>query len=70
MERGEVWWALFDGPRPIVLLSSEAAEELRAIQIVPPADTDITDVAIEVRLGAAEGLADEAVIRVALPAPA
>ena len=68
-DRGEVWWALLDEKRPVVLLSRDGAEELRAIQVVAPAGTDITDVAIEVRLGNGEGLANEGVVRVACPAP-
>ncbi len=72
MDRGEVWWALLDEKRPVVLLSRDGAEELRAIQVVAPAGTapagtDITDVGIEVRLGNGEGLANEGVVRVALP---
>ena len=43
MDRGEVWWALLDEKRPVVLLSRDGAEELRAIQVVAPAGTDITD---------------------------
>lgn len=66
-DRGEVWWALLDEKRPVVLLSRDGAEELRAIQVVAPAGTDITDVGIEVRLGNGEGLANEGVVRVALP---
>lgn len=67
MERGEVWWVLLDEQRPVVLLSSDEAAELRAIVIVAPAGTDITDVAIEVQLGNEEGFADEGVVRLALP---
>jgi mRNA interferase MazF len=37
MERGEVWWALIDERRPIVLLSGAEGSEVRAMQIVPPA---------------------------------
>lgn len=67
MERGEVWWVLLDDNRPVVLLSLGGTAEMRAIQIVAPAGTDITDVAIEVTLGSEEGLTDEGVVRVALP---
>src|SRR6202046_5709234 len=67
MDRGEVWWALLDEKRPVVLLSRDGAEELRAIQVVAPAGTDITDVAIEVRLGNGEGLPKEGVVRVSPP---
>lgn len=37
VERGEVWWALIDERRPVVLLSGEEAGEFRAMQIVAPA---------------------------------
>lgn len=37
MERGEVWWALLDERRAVVLLSGEEASEFRAMQIVAPA---------------------------------
>jgi mRNA interferase MazF len=37
MERGEVWWALIDEKRPVVLLSGAEASEFRAMQIVAPA---------------------------------
>lgn len=40
MERGEVWWALVDERRAVVLLSGEEAGELRAMQIVAPATVD------------------------------
>jgi mRNA interferase MazF len=66
-DRGEVWRALLDEKRPVVLLSPDGAEELRAIQVVAPAGTDITDVGIEVRLGNGEGLANEGVVRAAVP---
>src|ERR1700721_2928296 len=65
--RGEVWWALLDEKRPVVLLSRDGAGELGAIQVVAPACTDITDVGLEVRLGNGEGLANEGVVRAALP---
>jgi len=51
MERGEVWWALLDEKPPVVLLSRDGVEDLRAIQVVAPAGTDISGVGIEVRLG-------------------
>ncbi|GAA0969401.1 hypothetical protein GCM10009555_016420 [Acrocarpospora macrocephala] len=38
--RGEVWWALLDERRPVVLLSGGEASEFRAMQIVAPATTD------------------------------
>jgi mRNA interferase MazF len=69
MERGEVWRVLFDVQRPVVLLSEGDAGELRAIQIVAPANTDLADAGIEVELGADEGLEAKGVVRVALPRP-
>jgi mRNA interferase MazF len=36
VERGEVWWAIIDERRPVVLLSGNDGE-FRAMQIVPPA---------------------------------
>nr|WP_281177972.1 hypothetical protein [Actinospica robiniae] len=61
-----MWWAVLDEKRPVVILSS-AGEELRCMQIVAPADADITGAAVEVRLGVEEGLTEAGVVRVALP---
>jgi mRNA interferase MazF len=79
MKRGEVWWADVDFAiddelwenrrRPAVLLSPDEASELRAMMIVAPADTDIRGIAIEVGVGAQEGLSHEGVLRVAIPRP-
>lgn len=40
MERGEVWWALIDGRRPVVLLSGERSDGFLAMQIVAPASAE------------------------------
>jgi mRNA interferase MazF len=40
MRRGEVWWALIDERRPVVILSGEESSEYRAIQVVEPATAD------------------------------
>jgi mRNA interferase MazF len=79
MKRGEVWWADVDfaidddlwenGRRPVVLLSRDEASELPAMLIVAPAKTDIRGIAIEVGVGAQEGLSHEGVLRVAIPRP-
>jgi mRNA interferase MazF len=79
MQRGEVWWADVDFAiddelwenrrRPVVLLSRDEASELRAMLIVAPANTDIRGIAIEVRVGAQEGLSHQGVLRVAVPRP-
>ncbi|MDN3243106.1 type II toxin-antitoxin system PemK/MazF family toxin [Glycomyces tritici] len=67
MRRGEVWWADFDGQQAVVLLSGEAASGLSAMQVVAPAGTDLNGMAVEVAVGAPEGLPFEGVVRVALP---
>lgn len=69
MQRGEVWWVDFDERRPVVLLSGEEASGFRAIQVVAPADTEISGLAVEVAVGAPEGLPMDGVVRVALPRP-
>lgn len=60
MHRGEVWWAKFDEPRPVVLLSGDEPSGFRAMQVVAPADTDISGLGAEVAVGIQEGLPFEA----------
>ena len=67
-KRGDVWWAMFEEHRAVVLLSDQGSE-FRALQVVPPAGTPIEGVAAEVRIGAREGLPEDGVLRVALPQP-
>jgi mRNA interferase MazF len=69
MKRGEVWWAIIDKKRPVVILSQDAAGEMRAMVIVAPARTDIRGIAVEVKVGVREGLPRGGVLRVALPRP-
>jgi mRNA interferase MazF len=40
MQRGEVWWALVDERRPVVLLSGPEEPDLRAMQVVAPATAE------------------------------
>jgi mRNA interferase MazF len=68
MRRGEVWWVEFDERRPVVLLSEDPSG-FRAMQVVAPADTDISGWGIEVAVGAREGLPFDGVLRFALPHP-
>jgi mRNA interferase MazF len=63
MRRGEVWWAEFDERRPVVLLSEEDPSGFRAMQVVAPADIDISGLGIEVAVGAREGLPFDGVLR-------
>jgi mRNA interferase MazF len=69
MRRGEVWWAEFDERRPVVLLSEEEPSGFRAMQVVAPADTDISGLGIEVAVGFPEGLPFDGVLRFAFPRP-
>jgi mRNA interferase MazF len=69
MRRGEVWWVEFDERRPVVLLTGEDPSGFRAMQVVAPADTDITGWGIEVAVGVQEGLPFDGVLRFALPRP-
>jgi mRNA interferase MazF len=69
MRRGEVWWAEFDERRPVVLLSGEDPSGFRAMQVVAPADTDISGWGIEVAVGVPEGLPFDGVLRFAFPHP-
>jgi mRNA interferase MazF len=68
VKRGEVWWATVDERRPVLVLSM-SAQDVRAIIVVAPADRLVDGVTEEVSLGAAEGLPNEGVVRVAFPRP-
>ena len=69
MRRGEIWWVEFDERRPVVLLSAEEPSGFLAMQVVAPADTDISSLCIEVAVGVAEGLPFDGVLRFAIPRP-
>jgi mRNA interferase MazF len=69
VKRGELWWAQVDERCPVVLLSQDGADKVRAIIVVAPASTSIGGHAVEVKVGAREGLPLEGVVRVALPRP-
>ncbi|CAO5171401.1 mRNA interferase MazF [Frankia sp. AiPs1] len=69
MQCGEVWWADFGERRPVVLLSEPSNSRFQAVQIVEPANVDLTGVGLEVALGSADGLPFDGVIRVLFPSP-
>jgi mRNA interferase MazF len=69
MRRGELWWAEFDERRPVLLLSEEQSSGFLAMQVVAPADTDISGLGIEVAVGVPEGLPFEGVLRFGIPRP-
>jgi len=66
--RGDVWWAFREDRSPVVILSADGEVDLLAIYVVPPTDQDINGIAVELPIGAAEGL-PAGVVRVALPGP-
>lgn len=79
MKRGDIWWTpcdlafeddLWQGTsRPVALLSSGDAPEVRAMWIVAPAKGDIRGLVVELTVGREEGLPRDGVLRVALPQP-
>jgi mRNA interferase MazF len=69
MQRGEVWWVEFDERRPVVLLSEGESAEFVAMQIVAPADSDFSELGVEVAVGIVEGLPFEGVLRFGFPWP-
>jgi mRNA interferase MazF len=69
MQRGEVWWVEFDERRPVVLLSEDESSGFVAMQVVAPADADISDLGVEVAVGVLEGLPFGGVLRFAYPWP-
>ena len=52
-----------------MLLSAEDPSGFQAMQVVAPADTDISGLGIEVAVGVQEGLPFDGVLRFALPWP-
>jgi mRNA-degrading endonuclease toxin of MazEF toxin-antitoxin module len=66
--RGEVWRAFGAESSAVVILSTREEADLRAIYVVPPAETDIAGAAIELPIGREEGLST-GVVRVALVRP-
>lgn len=56
MKRGEVWWAMADKRRPVVLLSLDEAYAVRALVLVAPVTTTVRGFSAEVKVGRAEGL--------------
>jgi mRNA interferase MazF len=70
MRRGDVWRVRWDdGHRDVVVLSHDDLSKISVIQIVAPAEVDIAGIAVEVHLGAEEGLDWAGVVRAALPRP-
>jgi mRNA interferase MazF len=65
MRRGEVWWADLPRPagrRPVVLLSRDAAYEVRTAVTVAPITRTIRNIPVEVRVGRPDGLPADGVV--------
>jgi mRNA interferase MazF len=69
VRRGEVWWVEYDERRPAVVLSGDGASGIRVMQVVAPADVDISGLGVEVAVGAMEGLPFDGVLRFAFRRP-
>src|SRR6201985_792879 len=69
MRRGEVWWAGSGERWPVVLLSEDGSSRFRAIQVVAPADIDLSGLGTEVSVGVQEGLTFDGVLRFVFPRP-
>jgi mRNA interferase MazF len=69
MQRGEVWWVEFDERRLVVLLSEDELGGFVAMQVVAPADSDFSELGVEVALGIVAGLPFEGVLRFGFPWP-
>ena len=65
VRRGEIWWARLPGPaktRPVVILSRNAAIQVRALVIVAAVTRTIRAIPTEVPLGKREGLPQPCVV--------
>ena len=64
MQRGEVWWAniaLPGGRRPVVLVTRDAAYELRTSVTVVPITRTIRRIPTEVPLGVEDGMPEKCI---------
>ena len=65
MKRGEVWWVDMPPPagrRPAVLLSRDAAYQVRAAITVAPVTRTIRSIPVEVRLDRSDGMPARCVV--------
>jgi mRNA interferase MazF len=62
LRRAEIWWALVDKRRPVVLLSRDEAYDIRAMVVAAPVSSTVRGYAVEVRVGRREGLPRTGVI--------
>ncbi len=65
MRRGEIWWANLAapvGPRSVVLLSRDAAYDVRQFVTISTVSTRIRGIPAEVSLGSYEGLSRQSAV--------
>jgi mRNA interferase MazF len=65
VRRGEVWWAQLPRPigrRPVVLLSRDAAYQIRTAVTVAPVTRTVRNIPVEVPLDRSDGLPTPCVI--------
>jgi mRNA interferase MazF len=65
MKRGEVWWVDMPPPagrRPAVLLSRDAAYQVRAAITVAPVTRTMRNIPVEVRLDRSDGMPTRCVV--------
>lgn len=62
MKRGELWWAMIDKRRPVVLISRDEAYDMRTLIVVAPVTTTVRGYSVELRLGRDDGLPIEGVV--------
>ena len=65
MKRGEIWWARLPAPagrRPVVLVSRDAAYDVRTSVTVIEVSTTVRGIDSEVPLGVKEGLPKKCVV--------
>lgn len=67
MRRGEIWWANLPAPagrRPVLLLSRDAAYEVRTSVTVAVVTRTTRDIPVEVPLGNEDGMPEKCVVNV------
>lgn len=67
MRRGEIWWANLPAPagrRPVLLLSRDAAYEVRTSVTIAVVTRTTRDIPVEVPLGKEDGMPEKCVVNV------
>ena len=67
MRRGEIWWAELPAPvgrRPVLLLSRDAAYEVRTSVTVATVTRTIRRIPVEISLGTEDGMQEKCIVNV------